>query len=394
MKRKLLIVGSVAAILGISFFAMDFLSSHKEEPERKVVAETKRFVKTSLVSYRDIPTELVAYGRVRSALPLEISAEVSGKVLQGDVPLIAGQRFAANALLFKIDDTEARLRLQASKSSFLKDLAGILPDLKIDFSESYPAWQAYFNQIETDKPLPELPKHRNNQEKTFLATKNIYNTYYTIKSTEINLEKHEVRAPFEGTISEVFLQIGSFVNPGTKVAKTLKTSTLELSVAVEPADIQWVKVGSDVVVSNETNELQRKGKIVRIGEVLNTNTQALDVFVQLFPTASQKIYEGMYLRATLPGTQVRNAVEIPRAALVDNERLYVLANDSLLTMRHVQVHKLNAETAIISGLKEGEEIVAEPIIGAYEGMKIFSLRTKESISTAQQNSNAENNEGV
>ncbi len=376
MKRKLTIIGSVFAILALSFFLMNFLSQQKEEIAKPKAEEIKRYVKTTQVQYNNIPTELIAYGRVNSSLPLDITAEVSGKMLQGDVSLRAGQNFAKGALLFKVDDTETRLRLQASKSSFLKDIASILPDFKIDFAESYPAWQSYFNAIEVDKPLPELPKHKNSQEKTFLATKNIYNAYYTIKSTEENLKKHKVYAPFSGTISEVLMQIGSFVNPGNKIAKTLKTSALELNVAVNPNDIKWVKTGSVVEVQTEVGDQAWKGKVVRIGDVLNANTQALDVFIQVI-SDKNKIYEGMYLKATMPGSRVENAMEIPRAALVGNEKVYTLQQDSLLSVRTINIHKLNAETAIVSGLQLGDELVVEPMIGAYEGMKVFRLKEEE-----------------
>lgn len=373
MKRKLIVAGSVLGILTLSVVLMNILSQQKEEAPKQTAEEVKRYVKTTQVQYNNISTELVAFGRVNSSLPLEITTEVSGKMLAGDVPLIAGQRFSKGSLLFKIDDTEARLRLQASKSTFLKDIASILPDFKIDFTDSYATWQTYFNSIEVDKPLPDLPKHKNSKEKTFLATKNIYNSYYTIKSTEENLKRHKVYAPFSGTISEVFMQIGSFANPGSRIAKTLKTSALELNVAVDPNDIKWVKRGTTVEVATELGDQHWKGKVVRIGDVLNTNTQALDVFIQVMSNEN-KVYEGMYLKATLPGSKVENAMEIPRAALVGNEKVYTLQQDSLLSIREVNIHKLNAETAIVSGLDTGEELIIEPMIGAYEGMKVFRIQ--------------------
>ncbi len=387
MKRKLIVVGSVLGILALSVVAMQFLSSQKEEAPKKAAAEIKRYVKTTTVAYENIPTELVAYGRVSSALPLDIITEVAGKMQQGAIPLKAGQRFSQGSLLFKIDDTEARLRLQASKSSFLKDIASILPDFKVDFPESYPTWQQYFNTLEVDKPLPDLPKHRNNKEKTFLATRNIYNSYYTIKSTEANLDKYNVYAPFSGSIAEVMMQIGSYVNPGSKVARTIKTSALELNVAVDPNDIKWVKPGSIVEVSTESDDVTWQGKVLRIADILNTNTQALDVFISILPNEN-KVYEGMYLKATLPGSKVENAMEIPRAALVSNTQVYTVEQDSLLAIRKVTVHKLNAETAIVSGLQSGEELVVEPLIGAYEGMKVFKLEDAEK-QTAQTPENQE-----
>lgn len=371
MLRKLLVVLGVLGILGISVVVSGVLSGQKEEPKKMPKLEAKRYVKTSKVAYTTIPTELEAFGRVNSSLPLDLIAEVSGKILPGAVSLKEGQRFGKGTLLFKVDNTEAKLRLQASKSNFLKDIASILPDLKIDYAESYPVWQEYFNSIDVEKELPELPKYKNSKEKTYLATKNIFNAYYTIKSTEVNLKKHNVYAPFAGTIAEVQLQIGSYANPGGRVAKVSKSANLELKVAVEPNDIRWVNVGSTVKVATEDNSYVWTGKVIRIGEILNTNTQALDVFIRLLP-GKQKLYEGMYLKAIIPGSKVGSAMEIPRNALVGTDKVYTL-QDSLLKVKPIKVHKLNDETAIVSGLNEGAELVVEPVIGAHEDMKIFRI---------------------
>lgn len=388
MKRKIYVVLGILGILGTAYGLMALLSQ-KEEEKKKAVAEVKRYVKTSQVQYTDIPTELTAFGRVSSALPLDVISEVSGRMLQGNVNLKAGQKFSKGALLFRVDNTESRLRLQATKSTFLKDVSMLLPDMKIDYPESFEAWQTYFNNLDIEKSVPELPKHKNNKEKTFLSTRNIYTSYYNIKSTEANLRKHNVYAPFSGTIAEVTMQIGGFVNPGSKVAKIIKTSALELNVAVDPNDIKWVKVGSSVDISTEAGDVNWKGKVMRIGDILNSNTQALDVFVQVIPNKN-KVYEGMYLQATLPGSKVNSAMEIPRAALVENKQVYTLKQDSLLAIKEVKVHKLNSETAIVSGLETGETLISEPVIGAYEGMKLFSLdKNKKAKASGNSNNVAE-----
>lgn len=375
MKRKILVVGAVLAILGLSVGLMFFFAEQKKKEKKKNKVTAKRYVKTRPVAYRQIPTELEFYGRLRADIPLDVVAEVPGKIQAGKVPLKAGQSFRKGTLLFTINATEARLKLRAAKSAFLKEIAAILPDLKIDFPESYPAWQTYFDSVGIHKPLPDLPDYRNTKEKTFLATKNIYHTYYTLKSSEEVLKRYRFYAPFSGSITEVFAPTAAFANPGVKVIKILKTSTLELEVAVNPQDIRWVKPGTLVAIRAEDGRQIRKGKVVRIGEVLNPKSQALKVFIRLLP-GKEKLYQGMYLKASVPGTQIESAMEIPRAALVNKKQVYTIENDSILAIKTVKVHKLNTETAIISGLQTKESLIVESVVGAYEGMKIFGLEAK------------------
>ncbi|MTI19758.1 efflux transporter periplasmic adaptor subunit, partial [Fulvivirga sp. RKSG066] len=145
--RQFVIVGIGILVVVLSFVLSGVLSEMKEEPETKTPPEIKKFVKTQPVEYTSIPTEVLAFGRVRTAESLDIIAEVSGRMYAGSVALKEGESFRKGALIYRIDDTEARLNLQSQKSNFLKDLAAILPDLKIDFSDNFETWESYFNSI-------------------------------------------------------------------------------------------------------------------------------------------------------------------------------------------------------------------------------------------------------
>ena len=89
-------------------------------------------LKPTKVVYSDILTQVVAYGRTRPTQELDIIPEVSGRMLRGEVNLKEGTSFRRGQLLVSINNREAKLRLQSQVSTFLKDLAAIAPDLKID----------------------------------------------------------------------------------------------------------------------------------------------------------------------------------------------------------------------------------------------------------------------
>jgi len=366
-KRQLIILGVALAILAGAGFLMKFLENQKKPPAQKKIAIGSKLVRTSTVAYQKIDTKISGFGRVFSAQPLDLMSEVSGR-MDAKIMLKGGTKFSAGQTLFGIDDTEARLSLQATKSSFMRDIALILPDFKIDFSASYEAWSAYFKNIDPNKPLADLPNPKNDKEKTYLATKNIFTNYYNIKRSESNLEKYSYKAPFSGTVVEVFLEDGSFVNPGAKIARIIRTDKLELKVPIETQDVQWISLGMPVEVSSEDGERTWKGNVTRIGDLVNPNTQAIDVFVSL-NTNENRIYEGLYLKATMGGRSVDNAMEIPRAALF-NERFVYILKDSSLQSTQVTIHKINQETVIISGIEQGLDVVVEPLGNVNSEMKI------------------------
>jgi hypothetical protein len=46
----------------------------------------------------------------------------------------------------------------------------------------------------------------------------------------------------------------------------------------------------------------------------------------------------------------------------------------VLYAKRINVHKLNTETALISGLDAGEKIAAETFLGAVEGIKVIPIK--------------------
>ena len=376
-KRQIIITSIGLAILISSYVISKILGGMKEPPRKQIPIEAKKFVKTAAVVYGDVNTWITAYGRVETARQLDMIAEVSGRMREGAVSLKEGQSFRKGSLIYSIDDTEARLNLSAQKSNFLREIASILPDLKIDFSDNYQAWDDYFQSIDIEKELPVLPNFKSTKEKTYLATRNIFSNYYTIKSAEANLRKYRFYAPFEGSISNVNLQSGSYVNPGNNIAKLVMSNNLEIKVSVDLRDIVWIEKGSPVKITTDNNIHSWKGVVSRIGEVVNQTTQSINVYVSIIP-GGPEIYDGTYLQAQIPGAQVKDAMVIPRNAIFNQDEVFIL-EDSLLKVKQITLHKLNPETAIFSGLKEGSEVVVEPLINAHNNMRAYKLNEKNDI---------------
>jgi membrane fusion protein, multidrug efflux system len=373
--RQLLVTLAGIAIIAISFAVMDVLASMKEEPKMKPPPEVRKYVDVQPVAYSDVKTEIMAYGRVRTAQSLDLLSEVAGRMHQGNIRLKEGERFKKGSLLFYIDDREAALTLKSQKSTFLRDLAAILPDFKIDFSASYDTWQAYFSKLDIDKDFPELPEAKSDKEKTFLATKGIYSSFYTIKSAEERLKKHRYYAPFDGSIAEVVMESGGFVNPGTRIGRIIRTGDLELMVSVDTRDVPWIIQGSEVRIFSDETQQAWRGRITRISDLVNANTQSVDVYLAL-NAGGPKIYDGQFLRAAMPSRTVKDAMLIPRNVIYNGNEVFVL-EDSLLKKHTVIVYKTTEEIAVVNGLQEGSLLVVEPLINAHNNMRAFRRESKD-----------------
>jgi len=372
MKKRQVVIVSILVVIvlliGWKLYS-NFQANSKKENKKK---ENSRYARVIEVKNDDVPIDIFGFGRVNPALSINISPEVAGILFRGDIQLKQGTNFRKGQVLFKIDDREALLSLKARKSSFLNLMAGALADIKIDFPESYDKWLGFFNRIDVSTALPELPISSTTQEKTFLASRNVLSEYYNIKKDEIRLSKYTVRAPFNGFFSAVMVQEGSFAGMGTPIATLSQVSDIEIIVPLDKENVYLVNPGLSVSLSAKGNQAKHKGKVKRIEQQVNANTQSVNVYV-VPNKQTDKLIPGMYIEVTIHAGKVESSFELPRKALGINNRVFTI-RDSILHIVTVEIVKKNNDTYIVKGLENGELIIADQIPDIGEGDKIIPVK--------------------
>lgn len=374
-KQKYIIIAAGIAIILFAYFSMSFLSGFKKEPVKAPEKEIFRYVKAEAVKYSDQKGEIVTSGRVYSKSEVALSSEVGGKILVGNVPFKKGQKFRKGDLLLKIYDKEAGLSLKANKSTFLNSLAGILPDYKIDFSDNYESWYSFFESIDIEIDLPELPEIKSTKEKVFLASRNILSSYYNIKSAESTFKKHSIYAPFNGAITTVNVEVGGFAGMGTRLGNIINTRDLEVEIPLKIEDANWVGRGDKVVLRSDLSSESWSGVVGRKSGDLDVQTQSVSVFVDVTNNKKTTLYKGQYLKAYFNSLQISNAMKVPRNSIINGDQIFVVDN-GLLKRESLSVVKVSEKYAYINGLDEGTIIVVQPLVNANENTKVKILENK------------------
>jgi membrane fusion protein (multidrug efflux system) len=369
MNRKVVIAISVVLILLLTGFLSSFFISQKTLPPQRPVAEVKNYVKVKTVAYQSMPVEMEAYGRVGSSQQLNVVAEVGGRLNQGAINLKEGENFSRGQVLAYINNEEQKLTLQSRKSNYLNLVATVLPDIKIDYPKSFQAWMIYYDNIDLNKELPELPESLSTKEKAFLATRGILAEYYSIKSLESNLRKYTIYAPYNGSIQSVSTEVGSVVNPGTNIATILRTDRLELKVPMELKDVDYIKMGSPVsIVQEGANAKTWKGKVIRKADFVDANTQSIAIYIAI-ESPNNDVYDGQYLKAVLAGKEVSSGMAIERSILRNKNEVFIVEGGRLVS-KEINIEKITQGQVIFNGLKEGDMLVVEAPSNASNNMKV------------------------
>jgi membrane fusion protein, multidrug efflux system len=366
-KGKKLIVALVALGIVVAGFAvMSLLSSLREEPPKKEPEQRQIVVSAETVAPGRVAAEIIAYGRLKSAQPVVINSEVNGMLEEGEVDFRPGQRFRRGQLLIKVDARQIELDISAAKSDLLKALATVLPEIRVDFPDAFAVWQEYFNLCSFDRPVPKLPEAANNNIKLYLSRFNVYTIYFTIRDLEIMREKHFIHAPFDGSIVAVDLRSGSNVRSGTRIGEIINLEELEMVVPLTVEDVQWLDPEQPVLLTSAELRGEWHGHIVRIARTVDQQTQTVQAYITV--DEADQLYDGILMKATIPGRMIDSAVRIPRRALHNQNSVYLI-EDGLLALRAVDVVRSEPESVIIAGgLVSGDVVVTDVLQGVSPGM--------------------------
>ncbi|MBD3401901.1 efflux RND transporter periplasmic adaptor subunit [candidate division GN15 bacterium] len=367
-RRLIFRLGIPVAILGVSILVGVWLASMREEPARRTPAPRTRIVDVRVVTLDTVRAEIAAYGRLTSAQPVELYSEVAGTLVEGNIPFKPAQAFARGDLLLKVDDRQARLDLNSAKSELLNALASVLPEIKVDFPDQFAVWQDYFDRVNFNDRLPDLPETANQKIKMFLSRFNVYRLYFTARNLEIQLDKHRFYAPFDGSIVNANLREGSSVRSGTLVGQIINLEDLEIEVPVAVADIPWLS--RDQRVSFTSTELPGEwtGRVKRVGNNIDSRTQTVPVYLTVDQSDAGMLYDGIFLEAEIPGEIIAGAVRIPRLALYNDTYVYVV-DEGKLDRRAVEIARRETDHVLVSsGLQTGDTLVVELLQGVATGM--------------------------
>ncbi len=367
MRRKIVYLLPVLIVIA-GFVAMRFLSSFKADPEKKKPEPVIKIVETRSVELDDVPAEIVAYGRLASSQPVILYSEVDGTLQRGDLDFRPGQSFKKGDLLIKIDTRQIILESNTAKSELLNALASVLPEIKVDFPEAFPVWQDYFNNCRFDKNIAALPETTNQKIKLYLSRFNVYKIYFNIRDLEILHEKHFFYAPFDGSIITADLRVGSNVRPGTRLGELINLEALEAEMPVSAKDIQWIDRSKPVRLTSSEITGTWTGTIRRIGKTIDNRTQTVQIYIAVDQSGDDNLYDGVFLKALIPGKNIPQACKVPRQALYEDEFVYVIENE-MLAYRQVQVVRGQPDYCIVNGgLANGDLLVVEMLQGVAAGM--------------------------
>lgn len=363
-KYRSVVLAIIIVVVGVLIFGM--LAKNRKQVETTPPEVKALQVSAQQVRLSAIPYNIEVTGVLTSKNKIELFSEAQGVLQKLPKEFKIGTRFRKGETLVAVNSKEFEAQINSNRSSLMNQIAGMLPDMQIDYPKASKKWEVYLENFQVENPTPKLPTFQSNGEKLFVSGKNIYQTYYTIKNLEERLAKYKITAPFSGIVTQSNINAGTLVRSGQKLGEFIDDSSFEINLSVPAADNVFLRVGSEVSLSSIDGNREYTGKVLRINGAVDQATQTVLVIVEL---KSKQLKEGQYLKAFIDGKEIENAINIDNSLIVENNKVFVVENNQL-ALKDVQIVNYKDGKVLVQGLKDGMQLVNETLAGAYPGMKV------------------------
>jgi RND family efflux transporter MFP subunit len=201
----------------------------------------------------------------------------------------------------------------------------------------------------------------------------------SVAQAKAMLSKTEIRAPFSGTIDEVFVERGQVVSAGPQgLMRIVNLNNMYVSTTIPESYIGKLKVGTQVDVFLTSLNKNYKGKVRQIGNFINPSNRSFGIEVSI-PNPENLLRPNQVAKLKVIDYTVKNAVVVPSNVIQEdakgNQFVFLASNSNgkTATAKKVMVTTGKSSdnvTEILSGLSANDVIVIEGINTISEGMKL------------------------
>ncbi|HLS67749.1 MAG TPA: HlyD family efflux transporter periplasmic adaptor subunit [Kiloniellales bacterium] len=426
LKRLLLIPPVTLGVLALVWLVMQ-----REPPERHPLEERSVAVRVVEVFEAAVVPRVLGHGVVEPSRVWEGVAEIGAHVVEEHENLARGAFLHADTLLLRLDTTDIELgisRAEAAKAVLEAQLdelernatntraSLVIEERALELAEAELQRQRALqsrgtvSQAVVDREERQTVVQRQAVQKLenqlalhpasrMVLTAQLRKREAELASARRDLERAEVRLPFDARISEVNVRAEQYASLGQVLVvadgmdraevnaqvpmdrmRRLVPATKEM-VALTPeavaAQLEALDLKAIVRLTAGDMSIEWPGEVARMSDLVDPSTRTVGVIVELdqpydrvVPGRVPPLVKSMFVEVELQGSPSDPLPVIPRTALTGSH-VYLADEGERLEQRLVEVAFLQGEIAVIAaGLETGERVVVSDPVPAIEGMRL------------------------
>jgi membrane fusion protein (multidrug efflux system) len=375
-RLKLLMVGIALLVAGVAvyFLAIAPRMQNDQQLQAAAAAAGKRAVTVVEPTQTSSAPELNLPGNVHANQQTSVYARIDGYIQRWYADI--GAHVQQGQVLAEIEAPQIDANLRMAQAQL--ELAEA--NLKLAQANAARSQQLFQNHVNSQQELD-----------TVLATEQVQmanrdNAAASLKSAEAMKAYEQIRAPFGGTISARFIDVGSLVTSGSnanipKLFDLVQSDPVRVYVDVPQADVSSVKPGTPATISVDEYPGQAfAGTVARDAGAFDPRSRTLLLEIDV-PNPDGHLYAGMYAHAKFVLPKPAPALLVPdNAILIDAKgpRVVTVDRSDRIQIKPVTLGRdYGTKTEILGGLDAQDRVVQNPADDLHEGMPVSIQSTTQ-----------------
>jgi len=336
--RWVLILALVGGI-GYLVFAKISRSEKKKAANAQMGAAPRDLlVDGYVVRTENLSNTLDASGTLLANEETRLQSELSARVIR--IYLREGQPASKGAVLVKLYDADLRAQLQKLQTQ--KALAERI--------------------LERERTL--LAKGGVSQQQVDVDAASVAGFDADIAQVLAQIQRTEIRAPYNGTIGLRAVSEGTVVSPSTVIASFQQTNPLKLDFSVPEKYSDLLKVGDPVRFTVASDTRTFTGKVYAIEPQVDLTTRTVKLRAQV-PNPKGELRPGQFASVRLTLSETPQALMVPSQAIVPSARdkKVIVSRNGKAAFVTVETGLRNAnKVQIVRGVQPGDTVITSGLL--------------------------------
>ena len=350
-KTKTIIISAVIVVILALLIIPKLGSAGNSADPRGFAGAGPVPVKAHILKPQRLDNNVITTGTLLANESVELKSETAGKVVK--ILFKEGSRVNKGDLLLKINDEELQAQLLGAKSA-------------LNLAE---------DNMARAKKL--LEKQGISQQDYDAAANDLNVKKANLDLVKAQLDKTEIKAPFEGIIGLKYVSEGSFINSSTVIASLQDIDPVKIDFSIPEKYAGFVHIGDKIKFSVAGSGNSYSGTVFAIEPKIDETTRTLKIRA-ISPNTRGEILPGAFADVTLILKEIPDALMIPTQAIIPilkGQKVYLCRNGVVAQVEVKTGIRTDTEVQITEGLNPKDTVITTGILQLAPGMPVKITET-------------------
>jgi membrane fusion protein, multidrug efflux system len=353
----LMLVVVVVVYVGLGYFKFTQFMGFAQLAKSGAFAPPPTAVTTTVAEKSQWQPTLETIGTVVAINGVTISTDLAGIVSK--IAFESGSPVKAGELLVQLNTDQEQAQLSQAEA------------------------QRDWTQITLTRNEGLLAKRTVSQSDFDSATAQFHQAQATVDQFKALIARKTLRAPFAGIVGIRQVNLGQYLNTGDPVVTLQSFDPIYVNFSLPQQNLSQITVGQEVEITLDAyGDKVFAGKITAMNSLVDQNSRNVQIQATL-PNSETQLRPGMYAKVKVVLPEAKEVVAIPSSSVhyaPYGDSVFIVSNLKSpegktykgVTEQFVKLGQSKGDlTAVISGLKPGDEVVTSGVFRLRSGGEII-----------------------